>query len=250
MQNRHSVRFRLWLVAAAIAVVLVVMAWSSVSDISAQISPVPTPTRTPVEPIATDTPVPPTPTDTPVPPTPTDTPVPPTPTDTPVPPTPTDTPVPPTPTATPGGQIVGSGWIDSPESAYVADPSLGGRIAFRVEAEYIPGEDTPVGATILRVRPGRLTFRSYAYEWLAMSGHKAIYQGLGQINETGDYGFLISAIDGALDPGGGPDRLRIRIWDRDNGDALVYDNQIGCGDGGDMSDPCFAVGGGNIKITP
>jgi hypothetical protein len=72
-------------------------AFMSVPDAAfAQISPLPTDTRTPVPSGPTDTPVPPTPTDTPVPPTPTDTPVPPT--NTPPPPTNTPTPIPPPPT--------------------------------------------------------------------------------------------------------------------------------------------------------
>lgn len=243
MQNWHSVRFRLWLVVATIAMVLVVIAWPSASDISAQISPNPTPTSTPVKPPPTDTP-------TPVLPTATDTAVPPTATDTAVPPTPTDTVVPPTTTATPSGLIAGTGWIDSPVGAYVADPSFKGRAAFRLWAQYRQGDEAPGGFTAFRLLPGKLTFRSSAYEWLAIGQYQATYQGVGRINGGGDYGFLISAIDGALVPGGGPDRLRVRIWDRGNGDALVYDNQFACGDLGETSEPCNPIGGGNIQIIP
>jgi hypothetical protein len=245
MSNRHAVRFRLWLVVATIAVVLVVTALPSAIDISAQISIQPTPTFTPVKPPPTDTP-------TPVLPTPTDTPLPPTPTDTAVPPTPTDTAVPPTatPTITPGGLIAATGWIDSPVGAYVADPSFKGRAAFRLWAQYEQGDEAPGGFTVFRLLPGKLTFRSAAYEWLAIGQYQATYQGVGRINGEGDYGFLISAIDGALDPSGGPDRLRVRIWDRSNGDALVYDNQFACGDLGETSEPCNPIGGGNIQIIP
>jgi hypothetical protein len=158
--------------------------------------------------------------------------------------------VPPTPTATPSGLIAGTGWFDSPVGAYVANPSFKGRAVFRLWARYEQGAEAPAGVTVFRLLPGKLTFRSAAYEWLLMDEYQAAYQGVGRINGAGDYGFLISAIDGALAPGGGPDRLRIRIWDRSNGDALVYDNQLACGDLGETSEPCNSLGGGNIQLTP
>jgi hypothetical protein len=41
------------------------------------------------------------------------------------------------------------------------------------------------------------------------------------------------------------DFFRIRIWDMDNSDALVYDNEVGAGEN---ADPTTAIGGGSIKI--
>ena len=104
----------------------------------------------------------------------------------------------------------------------------------------------PVGVTRFHFPATNLVFHSTSYESLEISGHKAIYVGEGQINRSGHFGFLLSAIDGALDPGGGPDRLRIRIWDKDNGDALIYDLQLVCGDPAATSDPCSVIGGGDI----
>ncbi len=85
-----------YFIGITVAALVVAFVWGSngIPITLAQISPLPTSTRTPVPP------VPPTPTNTPVPPAPTDTPVPPTPTNTPIPPMPTDTPIPPTPTPT------------------------------------------------------------------------------------------------------------------------------------------------------
>ena len=42
---------------------------------------------------------------------------------------------------------------------------------------------------------------------------------------AGSYGFLVAAIDGDLNGGGGADRFGIKIWDASNADALVYDNK-------------------------
>jgi hypothetical protein len=42
-----------------------------------------------------------------------------------------------------------------------------------------------------------------------------------------------------------PDTFRIKIWDKDDGDAVVYDNQMGADDDGyDGTE----IGGGNIKV--
>jgi len=45
--------------------------------------------------------------------------------------------------------------------------------------------------------------------------------------------------------GGGADKFRIKIWNKDNGDAVVYDNQMGADD---QVDPTTALGGGSIVI--
>jgi hypothetical protein len=41
------------------------------------------------------------------------------------------------------------------------------------------------------------------------------------------------------------DLFRIKIWDKDNGDMVVYDNELG---GADDADPTTAIGGGSIVI--
>ncbi|TDJ01615.1 MAG: T9SS type A sorting domain-containing protein [Caldithrix sp.] len=76
--------------------------------------------------------------------------------------------------------------------------------------------------------------------------HKAMYKGTGTINNAGNYGFQLTAIDAALTPSTSDDLFRIRIWDKDKYDLLVYDNQVGEND--PNADPTTAIGGGNIKI--
>jgi hypothetical protein len=41
------------------------------------------------------------------------------------------------------------------------------------------------------------------------------------------------------------DLFRIKIWDKDNGDMVVYDNELS---GADDTDPTTAIGGGSIVI--
>ena len=57
--------------------------------------------------------------------------------------------------------------------------------------------------------------------------------------DQGSFGFLLSAIDGQLNGGGGTDKFRIKIWDKASG-SVVYDNQLGAAD---TSDPTTVIGG-------
>ena len=43
----------------------------------------------------------------------------------------------------------------------------------------------------------------------------------------------------------GTDKFRMKIWDKDNGDAVVFDNQFGADED---ADPTTVIGGGNIQI--
>jgi hypothetical protein len=90
-----------------------------------------------------------------------------------------------------------------------------------------------------------LNFHSDTYQWLVVAGPKAQFKGTGTIHGAGNYGFMLIAIDAALTPSTEVDKFRIKIWDRDNGEAIVYDNQM---DAPDDADPTTVIGGGSIVI--
>jgi len=81
-----------------------------------------------------------------------------------------------------------------------------------------------------------------------ISGAKAQYMGSGTINGTGNYGFLLTATDGQLN-GDGLDKFRIKIWDKDSKDTIVYDNAPSSSDDIDQVNP-QVIGGGSIVIHP
>jgi len=144
-----------------------------------------------------------------------------------------------------GGFVTGGGWIDSPEGAYAADASLTGRATFGFVSKYQKGAKVPTGSTEFQFKVAGLNFKSASYEWLVVAGAHAKYKGVGTINGAGNYGFMLTATDGQIAGGGGVDTFRIKIWDKDNGDAVVYDNQMG---EGDDSYAGTALGGGSIVI--
>jgi hypothetical protein len=75
-----------------------------------------------------------------------------------------------------------------------------------------------------------------------VSGARAQYKGNGTINGAGNFGFLLTAIDGQINGGGGTDKFRIKIWDTS---SIVYDSQMGKSDTGNDA---TELGGGSIVI--
>jgi len=143
------------------------------------------------------------------------------------------------------GFVTGAGWVDSPAGAFAADPSLTGRANFGFVSKYKKGATTPTGQTNFQFRVADVHFHSSAYEWMVIAGPQAKYKGTGTINSSGNYGFLLSATDADINGGGNADKFRMRIWDRDNMDAVVYDNEVG---GGEDAGPTTEIGGGSIVI--
>ena len=143
-----------------------------------------------------------------------------------------------------GGFVTGGGWIMSPAGAYAPDPALAGKASFGFVSKYKKGATVPSGQTQFQFHAAGMNFHSTAYEWLVISGAKAQYKGSGTINGAGDYGFLLTAVDGQVNGGGGTDTFRIKIWDRATS-VVVYDNQVGSSDD---TTPTTALGGGSIVI--
>ena len=148
-----------------------------------------------------------------------------------------------------GSFVTGGGWIFSPSGALVGT-TITGKANFGFNAQYKKGKNNVTeldGNTNFQFSEGDFHFKSSSYEnmTLVISGAKATYRGFGTVNGTGDYGFMVTAIDGQINGGGGLDKFRIKIWDRSNGNTVVYDNEIGKFENVDAS---TALGGGSIVI--
>ena len=143
------------------------------------------------------------------------------------------------------GFVTGGGWITSPAGAYADDPSLSGKATFGFVSRYQKGATVPIGSTEFQFHAASFDFKSTSYQWLVIAGARAQYKGEGGIaGRTGAYGFLLTAIDGAVNGGGGVDKFRIKVWDLVSGN-VVYDNQIGQTD---VSGAATALGGGSIVV--
>ncbi|MEE8414440.1 MAG: PKD domain-containing protein, partial [Dehalococcoidales bacterium] len=144
-----------------------------------------------------------------------------------------------------GGFVTGNGWIESPKGAYAADSSLTGKATFGFVSRYKKGASIPTGQTQFQFRIANLNFHSGSYQWLVIAGSRAQFKGEGTISGEGNYGFMLVATDGEVNGGGGIDKFRIKIWDKNNGDVIVYDNKPG---ESDDSNETTELGGGGIVI--
>jgi hypothetical protein len=143
------------------------------------------------------------------------------------------------------GFVTGGGWIDSPSGAYAAEPSLIGKATFGFVSKYQKGAAKPSGNTEFQFQAVKMNFKSSAYEWLVVNGTtQAQFKGTGSINGAGNYGFLVTALDGDNFGTKKPDAFRIKIWDIATG-ITVYDNQMGKSEtGADAT----TISGGSIQI--
>jgi PKD repeat protein len=140
------------------------------------------------------------------------------------------------------GFTTGGGWFTSPAGAYAANPSLTGRADFGLNAKYKAGSTVPTGNTEFQFPAAGLNFHATSYDWLVITTNQAQYQGSGTINGAGAYGFLVTAQDNG---GTTPDLVRVKIWDKNNNNAVVYDTQPGVPAN---AAPTTPLGGGRIQV--
>jgi hypothetical protein len=142
------------------------------------------------------------------------------------------------------GFVTGGGWIDSPAGAYAADQTLTGKATFGFVSRYQKGQSVPTGDTQFQFRAAGLNFHSTSYQWLVVGGARAQFKGDGTINGVAGYSFILTAVDGQVNGGGGTDKFRVKIWETASG-TMVYDNQMGADD---SATPSTVLGGGSIVI--
>ena len=141
------------------------------------------------------------------------------------------------------GFVTGGGWVNSPAGAYAANPTLTGQANFGFVSKYKKNVTSPTGETEFHFSD--INFHGSSHDWLVITGAKAQVQGSGTINNAGNFAFKLTVIDGQVAGGGGTDKFRIKIWDKTNGNAIVYDNQMGAPD---TANPTTVIGGGSIVI--
>jgi hypothetical protein len=148
------------------------------------------------------------------------------------------------------GSVTGGGWIMSPEGACQfgeCGENTTGKANFGFVSKCKRGADSPTGQTEFQFKAGGLDFHSSSYEWLVIAGANAKYKGMGTIKGDGNYGFMRTATDAAVNDHDAHDvdLFRIKTWDKNSGDTVVYDNKMGADENGyDGTE----IGGGNIKV--
>jgi 5'-nucleotidase len=113
--------------------------------------------------------------------------------------------------------VIGAGWMDSDQGAYQLDKLSCDKLFFEFHMIDRGLMYQPSGKVTIRYPQANLTFKSNDCEWLLLDNRTATLTGTGKINNHGNFGFMLVANDQ-------PDKLRIVIWDKTDGDRIVYDN--------------------------
>jgi hypothetical protein len=146
-----------------------------------------------------------------------------------------------------GGFVTGGGWINSPEGAYAPNSEISGKATFGFVSKYKKGATTPTGQTEFAFELADMRFYSSNYKWLVVAGSKAQFKGTGTLNGSGEYGFILTAVDGDRNSSDKADRFRIKIWNI-SGEETVYDNQFDTDEVADLTKQSTIIGGGSIVI--
>ncbi len=119
--------------------------------------------------------------------------------------------------------VKGAGWFDSPKGAIFNNPNVEGKLFFAFIAN-IDKKKRLNGNVLLTFPKSLKLFTSNSVDWLTINNSTGQIKGSGKINGKGDYGFLITAISNDKKLFTDKDKIHIKVWNKSNGDALVYDN--------------------------
>ena len=132
------------------------------------------------------------------------------------------------------GLFSGARIFASPFGAYTANPSLVGNVMFGISVKY--SGTAPTGHVNMNFKVANLDFVATSIDSLVTAFGKATLRGSGTINDSGNYTFLVTGIDGGQ--AGGLDTVRFQI--KDSSGIVIYDSQLGAPD---TIDPTAVVTG-------
>jgi hypothetical protein len=113
--------------------------------------------------------------------------------------------------------VIGAGWMNSSQGSYQLNKAFCDKLFFEFHMIDRGLMYQPTGKVTIRYPQANLTFKSNVCDWLLLDNETATLTGTGKINNQGNFGFLLVAKDQ-------PDKLRIVIWDKNDGDKIIYDN--------------------------
>jgi hypothetical protein len=144
-----------------------------------------------------------------------------------------------------GGYTYGGGSFASPAGSIPGNPQASGLVSYGFQNNYFKGATNPKGETQMEFKVGEFEFNALNYEYLAVDKFKAQFRGSGRIT-GGQSGiaFIMTVIDGNITGGGGVDKLRMKVFNKNTG-QVFYDNQPGAGD---ADAPTVAVTTGSMVV--
>ncbi|HSD65010.1 MAG TPA: 5'-nucleotidase C-terminal domain-containing protein [Ignavibacteriaceae bacterium] len=117
-------------------------------------------------------------------------------------------------------KIKSEGWFDSEAGAYLPDPSITGQVNFNMNIRDVNHPNSVQGVVKIKFPEAKINLTGNILECLLIENNVITLRGEGKNTGAGNYGFLITAIDG----GNTGDSIKITIWDKLDGDKVIYDN--------------------------
>ena len=132
-----------------------------------------------------------------------------------------------------GGYTYGGKKFKSPKGALPSQPNVAGEMTYGFQTNYYKGATNPKGETWFILNNGEFEFNALNFDYLVVNGAKAQFKGLGKMVRNGveqsGIAFILTVIDGQLTGGGGTDKIRMKIYNKNTGE-VYYDSQPGASD--------------------
>jgi hypothetical protein len=101
--------------------------------------------------------------------------------------------------------VTAGGWILTPVGA-PGLPAAGKKSNFSINARYKSGDIVPSGNFDFQAKESNVTFKATSFESMSVSGSTAEVRGLGTVNGSGVWHFVVTMTEGS------PDTFRVAIW--------------------------------------
>ena len=117
-------------------------------------------------------------------------------------------------------KIKSDGWFNSEPGSYIADPTITGPLNFNMNLHNIKHPNSAQGVVKIKFPAANINLTGNELECLLIEDNVITIRGEGKNTGKGKYGFLVSAVDA----GNSGDLIKITIWDKLDGDKIIYDN--------------------------
>ncbi|MBK9097394.1 MAG: 5'-nucleotidase C-terminal domain-containing protein [bacterium] len=117
-------------------------------------------------------------------------------------------------------RIESEGWFYSQPGAFIADPTITGTLCFNMNLHNRNNPGSAQGVVKIKFPEAKINLTGNRVEFLLIEDNVITIRGEGKNTGKGKYGFLVTAVDA----GNSGDQIKITIWDKLDGDKVIYDN--------------------------
>ncbi|MFO7525428.1 MAG: 5'-nucleotidase C-terminal domain-containing protein, partial [Ignavibacteriaceae bacterium] len=117
-------------------------------------------------------------------------------------------------------RIESEGCILSEAGAFLSDQNISGILSFKMNLHNVNEPTGAAGVVKVKFTDAGISLTGNDVEFLLIEDNTITIRGEGKNTGKGKYGFLITAIDAGVTG----DLIKITIWDKQDGDRVIYDN--------------------------